>query len=152
MHIYLAGPCDSEHRTFMRYVKEVLESFNCEVYAPFELKIENAWSYTQEAWSMQVFEHDIAALNAADAVIFVSYGRVSSAGSNWEQGYAFAKGIPTYILQVNNAPTSLMTYCGCTNFYNTTESKDDIADALRFIIQNHGKKTLTKKPCTTILT
>lgn len=40
MEIYLGGPCDSEHRTLMVHVAEILRDMGHDVYCPFELKIE----------------------------------------------------------------------------------------------------------------
>lgn len=114
--VYLAGSCAKERRTVMEPIAFTLRQNGFDVYCPFELKIENAWSYSQEEWAQKVFDADVKALDSADVVLVISEGRMSSAGTNWEQGYAFAKGKKVVVLQVNEAPTSLMSYCGCTSF------------------------------------
>ena len=133
--IYLAGPCDTEHRTLMNnianYVKELYTcQYEHKVYCPWELKIENAWDYTQEVWAKKVFDKDVEAINAADFVIMISVGRHSTAGTNWEQGYAYALRKPVYVIQITEETTSLMTYCGCKDFYNAGNNMKDIENAL----------------------
>lgn len=154
MNIYLAGPCDSEHRSLMMNIKqEIIKIFkNDNLYCPFELKIPDAWNYSSEIWSQKVFDADIKAMNNSDFMIVISYGRISSTGTGWEQGYMWAKEKPIFVLQVNNNSTSLMTYCGCKNFYNVSENIQEISDALKFIAQNYNKTNLLKKQCMTVLT
>ena len=152
MKIYLAGSCAGEDRTIMMKTAEYIKRHfkECEVYTPFTLKIENAWSYSQEAWSYLVFEKDITALRESDIVIYISKGRISSSGSNFEQGYAFALQKKIFVLQIADTPTSLMTYCGCYNFYNV--APEDIEGAIKFIAQNWERDNLHKHSCRTVLT
>ena len=82
--IYLAGSCSSEQRTIMQNVADILTELGNKVYCPFNLKIENAWDYSQEDWSQLVFEKDLEMLDKADIVVLISPGRVSTAGTNWE--------------------------------------------------------------------
>lgn len=117
MKIYLAGPCDSENRTLMTIIaKTIRANSNFEVYCPWELKIENAWNISQEEWAKIVFNTDVEAIKKCDYMIVISNGRISSAGTNWEQGYAMGLNKPVAVIQINNANTSLMTYWGCTLF------------------------------------
>lgn len=153
MDIYLAGSCASDHRTMMRKIAGLLRNEpSFEVYCPWELKIENAWQMSQENWSQQVFMQDCKAIEDCDIMIVISYGRESSAGVNWEQGYAYALGKKIFVLQVNNQPTSLMTYVGCFNFYNVSEDLQDLAGAIKFIIQNWNQSHIYKGECKTVLT
>lgn len=116
MKIYLAGSCGTDRRTQMQKIATALRRLDYEVYCPFELKIENAWDMPQEEWAQKVFEADVAAIDACDLVVMISPGRVSTAGTNWEQGYAYAKGKKVFVFQYTREPASLMTYCGCDNF------------------------------------
>lgn len=116
MKIYLAGSCGTDRRTQMQKIATALRRLDYEVYCPFELKIENAWDMPQEEWAQKVFEADIAAIDACDLVVMISPGRISTAGTNWEQGYAYAKGKKVFVFQYTREPASLMTYCGCDNF------------------------------------
>jgi len=150
MKIYLAGPCDTENRTVMVQIAKYLRENGAEVYCPWELKIENAWGYSQEDWAKLVFEADVAAINNCEIVIMISIGRHSTAGTNWEQGYCYAKEIPVHVIQITDNPTSLMTYWGCTSFINADKHYGGIKGELRWILENahetnHGK-------CKTILT
>ena len=149
MKIYLAGPCDSENRSLMVAAAKILRKYGLEVYCPFELKIENAWDYPQEEWAQKVFEKDVEAINKCDCMLYISRGRMSSAGSNWEQGYAYALKKRIVVLQIEDAPTSLMTFCGCDLFFNI----DDINElplVIKIIEDNDYDNYI--KSCSTILT
>lgn len=150
MKVYLAGPCDSENRTVMMKVAQTIRKHGLELYCPFELKIENAWDMTQEEWSQKVFKKDIEAINNCDIMIVISLGRVSTAGTNWEQGYAYANNIPTYVFQITDEPTSLMTFCGCTYFMNTC--KEQVVDKINDILELSPYYYYGIKICTTTLT
>lgn len=155
MKIYLAGPCDTENRTIMVKAGNLLRKFYHEdVYCPWELKIENAWDYSQEEWARMVFDKDIEAINDCDIMIMISVGRKSTAGTNWEQGYAYALNKPIYVIQITNEPTSLMTFWGCTCFINTDAL--NIATALDAIVADrHGllnTKWIYSRYCKSTLT
>ena len=154
MKIYLAGPCDSENRTIMVQIAQWLRREpNFEVYCPWELKFEDAWEITQEEWSSRVFWADVKAIDDCDVFLMVSQGRKSTAGTNWEQGYAFAKQKIVYVIQITDEPTSLMTFCGCAHFWNNTKNTlyqkiKEIVD----IINNPTGLLYKHKKCETILT
>lgn len=144
--IYLAGSCGSTERIQMVQIAEFIRSKGFEVYCPFELKIPNAWDMRQEAWAYKVFKEDKKAIDNCDMMIVISVGRVSTAGTNWEQGYAHAKGKWLAVFQITDEPTSLMTYCGCTTFVNS--SRDTIIEDLKLFFEGKAKTG----ECTTILT
>lgn len=137
MKFYLCGPCDTDNRSTMHFIANKIrkEAKDAEVYCPFELKIPNAWDMSQERWAEKVFEADLKALNECDFVIMFSLGRISSAGSNWEQGYAYAMKKPIFTIQIGDAPTSLMTYCSANRFFNCFD-KNELAQTIEFILQN----------------
>lgn len=149
--IYLAGSCSSEQRTMMQRIAAKLRSENYTVYCPFELKIPDAWSMSQEAWSKKVFDKDIEALNECDVFLMISPGRYGTAGTNWEQGYAFAKGKKIVVMQYTENSTSLMTFCGSNVFFSTNlfDIETDVIDALfeAEILSDYGNKK-----CRTVLT
>jgi nucleoside 2-deoxyribosyltransferase len=133
--IYLAGSCSSEQRTLMQKVASKLrENERIEVYCPFELKIPNAWGMCQEDWAYQVFLKDIEAIGECDIFLMITPGRTSSAGTNWEQGYAYAKNKYIIVVQYTNDNTSLMTYSSADIFLNSSKIDlvDDILTALEF--------------------
>lgn len=146
MKIYLAGPCDTENRTMMMNIARTLRTKGYEVHCPFELKIPNAWDMSQEAWAWQVFSADIDAIYDCDAMVSVSVGRQSTAGTNWEQGFAYGIQKPCHVVQITDKPTSLMTYWGCDSFQNATP--DTAADAILGML-NHPRVRLE---CETVLT
>jgi len=132
--VYLAGSCSSEQRTMMQKVASKLrENERFEVYCPFELKIPNAWDMCQEDWAYNVFEKDIEAIDKCNIFLMITPGRASSAGTNWEQGYAYAKDKYIIVVQYTNDNTSLMTYSSADIFLNSSENLviDDVMRALR---------------------
>ena len=149
MKIYLAGPCDSENRSLMVAAAKLLRKYKLEVYCPFELKIENAWDYPQEEWAQKVFEADVKAINECDCMLYISRGRMSSAGSNWEQGYTYALKKRIVVLQIEDAPTSLMTFCGCDLFFNI-DNINELPLVIKIIEDNDYDNYI--KSCSTILT
>ena len=133
-NIYLAGSCSSEQRTLMQKVASKLrENERIEVYCPFELKIPNAWDMCQEDWAYRVFLKDIEAIDKCDIFLMITPGRASSAGTNWEQGYAYAKNKYIIVVQYTNDNTSLMTYSSADIFLNSSENLviDNVMRALR---------------------
>lgn len=136
MNIYLCGPCDTDNRTLMHkiaaYIREHIPTEST-LYCPFEYKVPNAWEMKQERWAETVFNADIKAIDEADYIIMISHGRQSTAGTNWEQGYAFAKKKPIFVLQVNENPASIMTYCGANRFF-VCYDKNDIYATIDFIL------------------
>ena len=154
MKIYLAGPCDSENRSMLVSIAKELRNYDSsiEVYCPFELKIENAWDYSQEEWAQIVFDKDVEAINNCDAMIMISLGRISSAGTNFENGYMFALNKPIYIIQITDSPTSLMTFCGCSYFLNS--NLNNLNNNIKWILNRIYNNDIInyKKECQTILT
>lgn len=150
MKIYLAGSCSSEQRTMMMKVAGRLREYdNTEVFCPFELKIPNAWDMSQEAWSQKVFDEDTCAIREADVVILITPGRESTAGTNWEQGFAYALGKSIYVFQITDKATSLMTYCGCELFFNVSNERE-LLEAIDHVMNNDP--WVPKNPCKTVLT
>lgn len=145
MKIYLAGSCGSDRRTHMVEIGKALRKIGFEVYCPFELQIPNAWDMSQEEWATKVFVADIQAIDSSDVVVIISPGRVSTAGTNWEQGYAYGKNKRVIVFQYTEETTSLMTYCGCQSFIGlkddcikmpTTTAREIAAKVEEFIKHN----------------
>lgn len=154
MKIYLGGSCAPEHRTMMHNIAEELRANDEDVYCPFELKIPNAWDYTQEEWASKVFAADMHELDNCDIFLMISSGRESTAGTNFEQGYAYALDKYIIVLQYTDAPTSLMTYMGAVIFKNSTPETicDDAVAAVYEITHNYNLFYPPDTPCTTTLT
>lgn len=147
MKIYLAGSCGSEDRTQMKEIAKNLRSLDFEVYCPFELQIPNAWDMSQELWAKKVFEKDVEAINECDIMVSISKGRIGTAGTNWEQGYAYARGKKILVLQITNEPTSLMTFCGCSDFISS--SKKLVLNDLYLYLKMEDRP---RRVCQTVLT
>ena len=121
MKIYLAGNCSSENRYNMVQIAKLFREYGgYEIYCPWELKIENAWDIPQEIWARKVFEADIKAIQECDIFFMLSFGRESTAGTNWENGYAYALNKRIVVIQITDKPTSLMTYASANEFYNSS--------------------------------
>ena len=146
--IYLAGSCSSDDRTIMTRIANIVRKEGYDVYCPFELKIENAWGMSQEAWGQKVFEADIEAINGCDIFLMITPGRASTAGTNWEQGYAYAKNKRIVVIQYTNNDTSLMTYSAAHQFVLTNEISESALS--KAIIA--GLNSTHKNSCGTILT
>lgn len=133
MKIYLAGPCDTENRTTMVQTAKIFREYGgYEVYCPWELKIENAWDMPQEEWARKVFEADIKAIQECDIFVMITTGRESTAGTNWENGYAYALNKHIVAIQITNKPTSLMTYASASEFFNS--SSEEYFNTIKHII------------------
>ena len=131
MNIYLAGDCSSENRYNMVQIAKIFREYGqYEVYCPWELKIENAWDMSQEDWAQKVFEADIKAIQECEVFVMITPGRESTAGTNWENGYAYALNKHIIVIQITDKPTSLMTYASSSIFLNSS-----YADALKTIKQ-----------------
>lgn len=111
--VYLASPFDAELRKDMNDTIDTLRN-KCfmEVYAPVEHSIPNAWDYPNDEWGLMVFESDINAINDADVLVLLSYGRKQTASSACEAGYAFAMGKKVIVVEMNDEIASLMVSNG----------------------------------------
>lgn len=148
LKIYLAGSCSSEKRTMMQKIAELLRSEGYTVYCPFELKVPNAWDMSQEDWANKVFNADLDAIDSCNLFLMITPGRHGTAGTNWEQGYAFAKGIPIAVFQYTDDNTSLMTYCAADDFINCTNEQDLLEKILFWIHEGLPQRNV----CLTTLT
>lgn len=111
MKIYLASPFfDEVERANVIEATKILRDKGLEVYLPLEHKIENAWDYPNHEWGLLVFEADKKAVNECDVLVCLSYGRFSSAGTNFEIGYAYGLGKKVIIVEMPKVTLmSLMT-------------------------------------------
>lgn len=111
--IYLASSLSPECRPDMYMALQQLRSLGYQVYAPVEHSIPNAWDYPNPEWGRLVFEEDIKAIDQADIVVAISYGRTkTTAGSSWEIGYSYGKGKKVVVVEMDQGPQSLMVSNG----------------------------------------
>lgn len=98
---YIASPFfKEENRANAIKVAEILRKRGHMVYLPLEHKIANAWDYPNYEWGKKVFDNDIEAIDNSDIVIVLSYGRESTAGTNWEAGYAWGTNKPVIVVEM----------------------------------------------------
>ena len=113
MKIYLASSLSNENRHHMYEALKKLRESGHDVYGPVEHAIENAWDYSNKDWGRLVFEEDVRAINEADCIVAISYGRSkTTAGSSWEIGYAYGTGKKVVVVEMNEEPQSLMVSNG----------------------------------------
>lgn len=111
--VYLAAPLSTEKRDDMSAALNILRSNpEFEVYAPVEHQIPNAWDYPNNEWGLMVFTEDIVAIQQSDILVMLSYGRNSTAGANWESGYAFGLGKTVVVVEMTDEIMSLMVANG----------------------------------------
>ena len=112
MKIYLSSTLNPDKRSNMKTAVEILRSKHFEVYDPSEHIIEHAWDYPNNEWGLMVFQADIQAIQECDYVVMLSYGRNSTAGANWESGYAFGLGKKIVVVEMTDEPMSLLVANG----------------------------------------
>ena len=111
--VYLAAPI-SAPREIVRTAKLILEDAGFDVYNPIEHHVEHAWEYPNTEWGLIVFQADIEAIKRSDIVVVLSYGRESTAGTNWEAGFAFGIGKKVIVVEecASNQTMSVMVANG----------------------------------------
>ncbi len=104
LKVYLAASMDNDKRDKMYEAINILRIKGLDVYAPVEHKITNAWDYPNDEWGLMVFQNDINAINESNFLVLLSWGRHSTAGANWEAGYAFGTGIKVIVVEMGMEP------------------------------------------------
>ena len=113
--VYLAAPFGeplSDKRNNALNAKKILENKGMTVFCPWEYMIPHAYEYPNNEWGQMVFINDVKALDGADIVVVLSYGRNSTAGTNWEAGYAFGTGKTVIIVEMTKEIMSVMVSNG----------------------------------------
>lgn len=131
MNIYLAGPVvtndsvikqqmEDLEKTIRRMQLPVLFPGTCdqrddfpEVYRPGKHKVPNAWGIDMQTWGQCVFTMDVIAIDKCDWMVVADYGRQATAGTSWECGYAFAKGVKILVVQMPGTTESSLMTQGC---------------------------------------
>lgn len=114
MKIYIATPVvgSPNQRIYADKASANLRERGFDTYAPWEMIIPHAWDYPNNEWAQMVFARDIAELEACDWLVLLSYGRESTAGANWEAGYAYGRGKQILVVEMTDTPMSLMVSNG----------------------------------------
>lgn len=105
MKIYLATTLGKPRGLYRRNAtkaKLLLESPGHTVLAPWETKIPGAWEMSNTEWGKKVFDLDVENIEKASGVVVLSYGRKSTAGVNWECGYAYGRGKKVLVVEMSS--------------------------------------------------
>ena len=113
MKIYLACPFSEGTRKDMFECARILEERFHDVYVPARTKLENDWDWPNNEWGLQVFINNVEALKQAEFVVVLNYGReLTTAGTSWEQGFAYGIGKKILLVEMTDNIQSLMTANG----------------------------------------
>lgn len=99
--IYIAGPffTDRERALLKKVIHRVKETYpDEELFIPMEHFIPNGENLSNNEWAEAVFKMDVAALDKSNLMIASYLGLRSDTGTAWEIGYAYAKGIPVFLM------------------------------------------------------
>lgn len=122
---YVAAPFfDEDDRKNAIEAAKILRSKGIETYLPLEHKVENAWDLPNYKWGEEVFKADIRAINRSDVVVVLSYGRMASAGTSWEAGYAY--GIGKRVIIVEMPGVNLMSLMVANGRYSTIKGLKEL--------------------------
>lgn len=107
--IYLASPFfNAEELDRMKIVNSILRKKELEVFAPFEHQNKHLEFGSME-WRKATFKSDVDAIDACDIMVAINcQGNYDDAGTMWEIGYAFAKGIPVILFNNTDKTINLM--------------------------------------------
>ena len=129
--VYIAGTFSTEESRkslleMIAIVKKAHPEFN--LYVPMEFKVKDdyqkpdgTWHLSNEVWAKKVFDNDIKELSKSTMVIAMYSGHLSTTGTSWEIGYAYAKGLPiiAYIPEcAKNQNMSLMIMNSLDGYMN----------------------------------
>lgn len=114
MKIYIASSMftEEDQNRINKHAK-LLRQLGHEVYVPHEYKVPNADHISNIEWAKQVFNHDVEALDQADAVYYFCEGTYGDIGAAWECGYAYAKGKRIFVdeLQITAEISLMVAQC-----------------------------------------
>ena len=130
---YIASPFfEDAHRAAAVKAAEILRSRGIDTYLPLEHKVPNAWDLPNYEWGAAVYRADVKAIRNSDTVVVLSYGRLGSAGTAWEAGYAF--GIGKRVIVVEMPGTTLMSLMVANGRTATVKGLDGLQnyDFIRF--------------------
>jgi len=128
MKIYLAGPVVTDDKSIKAQMQTLEEALNemptdydkyaqqevhYHIYRPGTHKVPNAWGIDMQTWGQCVFTMDVVAIDECDWMVVADYGREATAGTAWECGYAFAKGVKILVIRMPGVTESSLMTQGC---------------------------------------
>lgn len=107
--VYLASPFFNDKEVSrMERVRDILRMKGLEVFVPLEHQNEHL-EFGGLEWRKATFESDVNGIDTADLLVAViCNGNYDDSGTAWEIGYAYAKGIPTVVVNVTGETINLM--------------------------------------------
>ena len=107
--IYLASPFfNSEETNKLEIVKTILRDKGLDVFVPNEHQNPQL-EYGSLEWRAATFKSDVDAIDNCDVMVAINcQGNYDDAGTMWEIGYAFAKGIPVVVFNNTGKTINLM--------------------------------------------
>lgn len=107
--IYLASPFfNSEETNKLEIVKTILRDKGLDVFVPNEHQNPQL-EFGSLEWRAATFKSDVDAIDNCDVMVAINcQGNYDDAGTMWEIGYAFAKGIPVVLFNNTGKTINLM--------------------------------------------
>lgn len=107
--IYLASPFfNSEETNKLEMVKTILRDKGLDVFVPNEHQNPQL-EFGSLEWRAATFKSDVDAIDNCDVMVAINcQGNYDDAGTMWEIGYAFAKGIPVVVFNNTGKTINLM--------------------------------------------
>ena len=107
--IYLASPFfNSEETNKLEIVKTILRDKGLDVFVPNEHQNPQL-EFGSLEWRAATFKSDVDAIDNCDVMVAINcQGNYDDAGTMWEIGYAFAKGIPVVVFNNTGKTINLM--------------------------------------------
>ena len=120
---YIASPFFGEtERANAISLCEGLRKLGHSVVLPLEHKFPDAYDMPNPEWGRKVYEFDVDAIQNSDFVVCLSYGQESTAGTNWEAGYAHGIGKPVLVVEMPGVQLmSLMLMNGSAGVFRSME-------------------------------
>ena len=92
----------------MEIVKSILRGKGLDVFAPYENQHKELEFGSME-WRKTTFKSDVDAIDECDVMVAINcQGNYDDAGTMWEIGYAYAKGIPVVLFNNTEKSINLM--------------------------------------------
>lgn len=103
MKIYLASPFFTDEETLIvATVENILRKRGLEVFSPREHEVRTGAEVGTPEWSAAIWEADVDAILESDIVVMLYHGNYSDSGTAWEAGFAYARDIPTVVVQLGD--------------------------------------------------
>lgn len=133
--IYLASPFFNDAELeIMEKVRDILRAKGLDVFLPKEHQ--SPLEFGTLEWRAATFKSDVDAIDNCDVMVAVNcQGNYDDAGTMWEIGYAFAKGIPVVVVNVTGETINLMI---ADSLHSLLSSYDEL--------QEYDFDKLEKKP------